>query len=131
MITYDANIGWNSGGRSRLAISGDLVASFTIDRPVGVVVGLNESDLSADYREINHAIMFKRDSNLLFYQVLENGVSKTAWATFSAMDKFSIMRVGGVVSYWRNSDKIYTSLTPSPFGVFLDTSLFSAGDSVI
>lgn len=132
MIKYDSNQGWNSGGRSKLAISGDLVASWQIPEVVGVVVGLNESDLSADYREINHAIMcMKQSSAGLQFIVMESGIAKTGWTSFTADDKFSIMRVGGVVSYWHDSTKVYTSLTASVGGVFMDTSLFSAGDSVI
>lgn len=132
MITYNPNLGWNSGARSRLAISGDLVASFAIPNVVGVVVGLNESDLTPDYRELDHAIMFmKKDLAGLQFIVVENGISKTSWTSFAANDKFSIMRVGGVVSYWHGSTKIYTSVTPSNGGVFMDTSLYSAGDKVV
>ena len=125
-VTRDFNLGWNAGARSVKAIAGSGFAEFTVPQSVGVVVGFNSEDLGAGYVEIAHGLYFARRT----FRVYESGVEKFIGGTFATSDVFRISREGKKVRYLRNGTEFYTSSTPSEGMVFLDTFMYSGGDTV-
>ena len=125
-VTQDFNLGWNSGARSVKTIAGSGFAEFTVPQSVGVVIGFNSDDLGTSYVEITHGLYFAGRT----FRVYESGVEKFYGGTFATSDVFRISREGKKVRYLRNGTEFYTSSTPSEGVVFLDTSMYSGGDTV-
>ena len=119
-------LGWNAGARSQQFLRGDGSANFTVESAVGVVAGFNSENLGAGYAEIEHGIMVS--SGLV--RVVESGATVYTIGTFSAGDQFTIRRLAGEVTYWRNGALVYTSEQPSTGTVFLDVSMYSGGDRI-
>lgn len=133
---------WNSGARSIAVLHGNGYYSWRMSRgSVAVVCGLNDSDLSANPGEIEHAFIFENG----YYRVVENGASKTSNAYFAEEERFAIVRFKGVVYYCVGETPttipavplqmpgtvVYTSAKESAGDVFLDASLFVAGDQIL
>lgn len=122
------NVGWNAGGRSKIALGGDLYASFLIPASaIGVACGLAHiSAPTGELGSIRHGILV----NDGLVRVIERGVevanSGIDIATAPAM---SIRRVGNVVTYHVNSWS-YTSTQPSSGEVVLSAVLYTGGDTV-
>ena len=128
-ILTDLNVGWTGGARSipALALAGDGYIAFTIPRTAtGVFVGLNDSDNGAEYLEIDYAIYVANG----VIRVFERGVEKAYLGTLGAFDSFKIRRRRGTVTYLKNDVVVYTSSTLSQGVMFMDTSLYTAGDYV-
>jgi hypothetical protein len=129
-LRTDPNIGWNSAGRSVASFVGNGNGQFSVNAgSAGVVVGLNELDDSGEvfFEEITFGIIFESGK----YSVIESGTKKTAAATFSTSDVFTITRTGTAITYAKNSVDFYTSTGTSSADLLLDTSFFLSGDSVI
>jgi hypothetical protein len=110
---------------------GDCQAAFSIGPVAGVAIGFNNTDLTPDFREIKFALYFVKQPGVgSQFVVMESGVQKTGWASYQTTDVFTIRRVGGIVTYWKGGTLIYTSATPSNEAMFLDTSLYAAGDYI-
>lgn len=125
-VKQNFNLGWNSGARSVKTIAGSGFAEFTVPQSVGVVIGLNGEDLGTSYVEITHGLYFAGRT----FRVYESGVEKFYGGTFATSDVFRISREGKKVRYLRNGTEFYTSSAPSEGVVFLDTSMYSGGDTV-
>jgi hypothetical protein len=119
--------GWNSGASSVETILTNGHVTFRAADPcIGIVAGLNNSDTSTLYVEIDYAFFFTKGK----YQVMELGVTKTSQASYVQTDVFKIRREGSEVKYYKNDVLIYTSLTASSGAVILDISFFHAYDAV-
>ena len=126
------NLGWNAGARSVRVEAGNCVASFKpTEKATGVVVGFNTVDRDVGFSEILHGIYFRRASNLQLFSAFESGVQQGTTTTYAEGDAFQITRSEGIVSYWQNGVVFYVSAVPSTQIVFLDTSLYAAGDGVL
>lgn len=124
----DPNAGWNAGARSKKVCIGDCVATFRVPAGSGgVVCGFNMDDRTTDFREIRHAL-YMTSGKIYVY---ESGVQKTTAQEYGIDDVLSLRRVGGTVTYWKGSDLLYTSDVPSNGPVFLDCSLYLAGDTIL
>lgn len=133
-MSYVVNLnqGWNAGARSKQVCFGDCLGTFSVpDTSAGVVCGLSGSDNTTDYREIAHALYFTKVNGAPKVFVYELGVQKAAGVAYVTADVFTVRRVAGVVTYWKNATLLYTSLTASSGAVFLDCSLYMAGDSIV
>lgn len=124
--TYDFNLGWNSGARSVAFLVGDGYASFTVVAAVGVAVGFNGENLGEGYAEMEHAIYLSGS----VVRIYEAGVEVFYGGPFVLGDEFTIKRMGGEVTYWRNTTLLYTSEVPSTGIVFMDVSMYSGGDEI-
>lgn len=132
MLRYEDDLGWNAGARSVAVEPGDCTSTFKPSpNCIGVIVGFNSVDTGVSINDIQHGFYFRRYQGSQVYTVFEKGLSKTAPATYVDADVFHVTRNGGVVKYWVNSTVVYTSSTPSTGAVFLDTALYSTGDSVL
>lgn len=132
MLTYAPNLGWNAGARSITSEAGDCTSTFKPSpKCIGIIVGFSTNDTGPSIADIQHGFYFRKNNSIQVYTVYESGQSKTAVASYTDTDVFHVTRTGGVVKYWVNSTVVYTSDTPSLGTVFLDTSLYSSGDSVL
>ena len=125
-VQQNFNLGWNAGARSIKQILGSGFAEFTVPQAVGTVIGFNSEDLGTGYMEITHGLYFSGNS----FRVYESGVEKYFSGSFARSDVFRIERAGKKVSYLRNGTVFYTSTTPSEGAVFLDTAMYSGGDTI-
>lgn len=117
---------FDAGARTIIELAADGGFSFTVKQAVGIICGLNNVDNDADYLEIEHAFYIENGQA----RVVENGVFKTGFSSYSIASVFLIERIGGVVSYRIDGVLKYTSLLASSGTVFLDCSLFAANDTV-
>jgi len=118
---------WDAGARSIASLPGNGVFTFTVGQSVGIVCGLNESDLTVDYREINHAFWIEGNR----YCIIESGEFKTELALFTPGAVFRIERFEDEVQYLIDDVWVFTSIVPSTGTVFLDASLLAYNDSII
>lgn len=130
-FTVSNNEGWNAGARSKKVCDGDFQLQFSLPSTnAGVCIGLNNSDRDVNYREIKHALMFQRNGAQGGVSVYESGTRKAVLGTYETTDRFTIRRNGTVITYLKNDVVIYTSAVPSVGAMFVDTSLYAAGDRV-
>lgn len=127
-IVRSLNIGWNSGARSIPSLQGMGGFCFKVPSSVtGVVLGLGTSDPDGGITSMGPSLH------------LINGVANAMWAgevrknlgAFDSNTEWLIFRDhAGLVSILKDGESKY-SFSASYIGtVFLDTSLYSAGDSV-
>lgn len=127
-FTQTQNYGWNAGARSENTLDGSVRADFKIDPgSVGVVVGLNNVDEGYGYIDIDFA--FYAASGGL--RIVENGVTQHVIGEFSGTDLLSIIRINSEVRYLVGGEIVYISTSSSEGPVFLDTSLYAAGDAIV
>lgn len=119
--------GWDAGARTIASLSADGGYQFLVGQATGIVCGLNAIDESASYLEIDHGF-FIEDTR---FRVIEQGIAKTAFASYTKDQVFKIIRLLGVVQYYLDDGLVYTSETTSEGQVFLDCSLYSYLDSII
>lgn len=127
-VAEDFQLGWTGAARSSAQIT-DGTAQFRIDDiAIGAVVGLNYQNEGESYAEIEYGIQAEQG----FFWVVEQGVAKTSPVAFATANVFSILRINGVVTYYRNGALIYTSTLSGAAStpMFLDVSLYSGGDAV-
>lgn len=126
-MARDFNIGWNAGARSIASASTDCAYTFSVDPvAVGIVTGLNDSDLDTGFNEIDFGLYCAHGAA----RVYENGVGKTAAVPFNVEDTFVIQRRGRTVTYAKNGVVFYTSTKSSSGEVFADASMFMGGDTI-
>lgn len=121
------NNGWNAGARTVANLVADGLAQFEVSQAGGIICGLNDVDTGADYRELDHALWIEWSR----VKVVEGGIEKTGWTSFTLGATFGIERVAGVVRYYADSTLLYTSTIASTGTVFLDCSLYLAGDTIL
>lgn len=131
IVSETANLGWTGSAVSKKAFNGDGIIQFRLDQTnTGSVVGLNllaRGYTQSGYDDIQYGIK----SAGAFYQIVENGVTKTSPAAFVSTDIFSITRIAGIVDYNINGDSVYTSAVTLPdYQLIADASLYEAGDTI-
>jgi len=124
----DYQAGWNASARSIASIVGDGQYKFSITlSSIGVVTGLNDANNGSAYMEMEYAIYGASGT----FQVMESGNLVGVSGTFTSSDVFTIQRTGTLVSYYRNSTRLYTSNNASRGIVFVDSSLYFGGDQIV
>ena len=125
--TIIPNNGWNAGARTVANLMADGIAQFEVGQAGGIICGLNDSDTNSGYRELNHALWIEGSR----VKVVEGGIERTDWTSFTIGATFGIERIGGTVNYWVDSTLFYVSIIESTGIVFLDCSLYLTGDTII
>lgn len=127
-ITTDFQLGWTATANGINVLSGDGALTFSAGPDsLGVFIGLNRTEEGADYNAFDYAFYITEGK----FSVYEKGLSKTGFAGFSLTDVFHIQRVGSTVSYYLNSERIYTSTVLFPLQLTADVVLYSGGDTVV
>jgi RHS repeat-associated protein len=131
-----ASYAWDGGAASSNTISAG------IDGWLQTVVGTSPVDLSAarifelsssadngpSYSTINYALYLDSGGGLAVY---ENGSFKGWFGTYAMGDALRIERIGTSISYKRNGNVFYTSLTPSTTNLVADFSFSHPGGRFI
>ncbi len=129
--TLSRNEGWNAGARSKKICAADCQLQFSVpESNTGLCIGLNTTDTTVSFREIKHGLFLTLTAGGPQAYVYESGVQKFSAGPYVTADRFTIRRNGTVVKYLKNNELFYTSDVPSVGPVFVDTSLYAAGDRV-
>jgi hypothetical protein len=123
----DPNPGWNSGARSIKSIAGDGYFEFKVPATLtGVIVGFASSDPDGGFENIQHAYYVGHGGVAIY----ESGIPIGSFGAAGDGTTFRITRDTGIVTYSVNDTDVHTSSTPSNGEVFVDASLYVAGDSI-
>jgi hypothetical protein len=125
----DENLGWNAGAVSIAPLVGDGGLQAIPLSATGVIYGLSQQALlpGYSYEQIQFGFHIERTR----FRIIENGVGKTGFASFTPGQTFVIMRTGGSVRYLVNDQVVYTSLaSPADEQLFADISMYAAGDQL-
>lgn len=120
------NIGWNAGAHSLARRTGDMRVTFKIPAASGTIVGLNDKSSGVDFAEIKHALYFRQG----IVRAYESGVPKGQVSVFVPADDFTVERVNGVVTYYKNRQQLYQSTVSSTGSLIVDASMYSGGDRI-
>lgn len=137
-VIVNPNIGWNATARSTdtIAAGNDGYVEFeAAPSPAQIVAGFGDASVPGD--NVNpwlatHAF-YLTSSAIEVYEPAFGVMSLStfgALATPSADRVYRIQRVSGIVRYYLDDVLVYTSTTPSTIEVYLDVSLYRAGDYV-
>lgn len=121
------NIGWNSGAISgpSLTDSGGFAWKVTAGT-TGMVAGFAAFNTDTAVSRITHGFYYATGK----LSVMEGGAVKQANISNVSGDVLRVQRFGTQVTYWVNNTLVFTSAVPSSGTVYLDVSLYTAGDSV-
>lgn len=125
--TY-SNPAFDAGARTVAEFSSDGFFTFSVEQATGIVCGLNTLDSGAEETEILYG--FYLESGLV--RIVERGVFKTAFVSYTPVTSvFRVERINGRVRYYKDGTLLYTSPVLSTGTVFLDCSLYAAGDTIL
>lgn len=125
--TY-SNPAFDAGARTVAEFTGDGFFTFSVEQATGIVCGLNTLDSGAEETEILYG--FYLESGRV--RIVERGVFKTAFVSYTPVTSvFRVERINGVVRYYKDGTLLYTSSVLSTGTVFLDCSLYAAGDTIL
>jgi hypothetical protein len=132
-IENRAVVGWNAGANSLVMLDGDLRAKF--DMPlgeIGTIIGLKgDRAKPTNPALIEHGWYFQKGGSTDLVQPIERGVTIGSPITGRTADTvFEIRRIQGLVSYWKDGVKVYTSALPSAGVKVVNCCLYASGDTV-
>jgi hypothetical protein len=114
-VTNTGSAGWETGGQvADQLLKGDGSVSFTADETNSSrMLGLNITDSSQGFTDLDYAIYVKNNSNIYIY---ENGTIRGAagFGVYAKGDVFTIQRTGTEITYLRNGEVFYTSTVAAP-----------------
>lgn len=120
--------GWNCAATSSGALVGDGRLTFGVLAPsVGIFVGLNDTGVGLEYLRVQYGLYLSQGK----VAVYERGAVKTALSVYTSGAIFSIQRRGSVVSYYRDSTLLYTSMIPSAGALVACTAIYDASSTII
>lgn len=126
-VIVNNNLGWNARARSVAAFDYSGTASFKVpESAIGAIVGLSDLHYPTGYADIKHGFYASHGK----YRVMEEGVGKTSFASYTGDDVFEVRRVGERVEYFVDDSLIYSSDALTDNTLMLVAALYSAGDTV-
>lgn len=124
----DPKTAWNAGAVSIATLTGDGYVGFTAgDNTTDRMAGLSHGNDGTGFADIDYAVYLRASGKV---SVFESGVSRGGFGTYVAGDVFRVQVAGGVVSYWKNGVRFYSSAAVPTFPLLLDTSLRTPGATV-
>lgn len=129
-LTKTAGDGWgNAGAASMRRITyGDGYALFTAAQTdKGRVFGLGNLDVDQTQTDVEYGLLLRNDG---LVAVLESGVSRGVFGTYTAGDVFRIGVESGSVRYRKNGALLFTSAVPPAYPLVADTAFYHAGATV-
>lgn len=118
--------GWDAGASSVETLAGNGYVEWIVDQNSLKMCGLSVTDPDVSYASIKYGSFVDSAFNL---QVYEDGTFKET-TTCAIGDVIRIRRVGTTVTYLKNSDIFYTSLTTSADALRIDTSILTPSASI-
>lgn len=126
-VIVNNNLGWNARARSVAAFDYSGTASFKVpESAIGAIVGLSDLHYPTGYADIKHGFYASHGK----YRVMEEGVGKTSFASYTGDDVFEVRRVGERVEYFVDDSPVYSSDALTDATLMLVAALYSAGDTV-
>jgi hypothetical protein len=128
-LTKNAPNGFgNSGAVTSDSLAGDGYAEFsTGEESTSKVAGLSFGDTDQSRGDIDFGVYLLSTGVV---RILENGLSRGDFGTYTAGDVFRVEVAGGVVTYWQNASLLYTSIRAPTFPLLVDTSLSTDGATI-
>ena len=129
---YASVFAWNAGARSDAELDGDLAMRLTMNRVVGVVVGLcADRDRLEDPAAILHGLYFHQSlGGVMQTCAIESGAKVSEIRTYTASDAWEVRRVGGVIEYVCNGIVFYRSQQRSHGQLLVGCAVFATGDVI-
>jgi hypothetical protein len=123
--------GWDAG-----AISENYLASGTDGWiQMGIkelnklrVFGLASYNTTVDFEGIDYGFQMRSRKT---FRVVEDGIVKASFGTFTTTDVFRIERNGTTITYLYNGAVVYTSTVPSTGDLYADASLYKQKASIV
>lgn len=117
---------WNAGLATKGMFTDDGYVQFTAVYNQTLMVGLSTDNSSAGYNTIDYAIYLTQANGAAGSKrvyIYEFGSNKGWPTTYFEGDIFSVEREGNRISYKKNGQVFYTSLTPSSGNLIGDVSI--------
>ncbi|MGB7925532.1 MAG: malectin [Pyrinomonadaceae bacterium] len=128
--------GWSAGATSAQSISGNGYVEFsTGETTTNKMAGLNSDHMGQNYSEIDYAINLSPSGNVRIYEnsapITNPATGTVFFGTYVAGDVFRVAVESGVVKYYQNGTFLYMSEHSPASQLVLDTSLNTAGATII
>ncbi|MCB9336459.1 MAG: hypothetical protein H6586_09930, partial [Flavobacteriales bacterium] len=125
VIKSSGSNSWNSGGFSFNEIkNGGYVETIVNETNTNRMIGLNASNTSVNYNEIDYAFYLVNNASLVIY---ENGSNMGNWGSYSTGDTLRVSVVNNEVRYIQNGNIVYTSTVAPTLPLYVDMSLNTVG----
>jgi PKD repeat protein len=92
------------------------------------VFGLASYNTTTAFEDIDYGFQMRSRRT---FRVVENGIVKANFGTFTTTDVFRIERNGTTITYLYNGAVVYTSTVPSTGNLYADASLFKQKASIV
>jgi hypothetical protein len=123
--------GWDAGAISEnyLASGTDGWIQMGIKRLNKLrVFGLASYNTTTAFEDIDYGFQMRSRKT---FRVVENGLVKASFGTFTTTDIFRIERNGTTITYLYNGAVVYTSTVPSTGDLYADASLFKQKAAIV
>jgi hypothetical protein len=130
-LTKTGGVGgtWDAGASGVETIAGDGFVEFTpTDTAKAWAVGLSDVDTNVNYTTIDYGFLFANAAAT--FEIVENGVTKTAPAAYAAGNVFRVEKRDGGIAYFRNGEMVNVSNVSSLVAVRVDASFNTAASTV-
>lgn len=124
-LTRTDGNGWNGGAASTQKMKegeNGYVETTVKETTTYRMIGLSSVDLDAGYKTIHYAIYTAKGGVIYIF---ESGVNKGRFGNYTTGDTFTIEREGSTITYKKNGDVFYTSLTASNGSLLVDATIYS------
>ncbi|MCB9195603.1 MAG: PKD domain-containing protein [Flavobacteriales bacterium] len=127
-LTKNGSNGWNAGAFTAQSISDNgYIYSVVNETSTSRAIGLNATNTNTSYNDIDYAINLNNNGYVYVY---ENGSSQGQFGTYSSGDTAKVVAEDGVVSYYINSNLIYSSAVAPTFPLYGDMSINTDGGTL-
>lgn len=125
-LTKTGAAGWNAGASTIPTVSsaGGQVEFTATEATTAKSGGLSNGDSNHGYKDIDFAFNLTAGGRARIY---EGGVLKASAGTYGVGTTFRVEVAGGVVTYRKNGNLVYTSSVAPVFPLRFDSSLYDTG----
>ena len=132
-VAFTPILAWDAGANTINTEDGDCYFQWSVNNDiVGGVAGFSPPNRDSwRYGDLTHAFFIVSVNGARAIQVIENGQLKGSPLPCPAGAVLYIRRVRGVVEYFINSTRVYTSTTRSTGTIRGGSVLYASGDKII
>jgi hypothetical protein len=128
LVKFQASNNWNGGAASSNTVSNNGSFEFTATETNRLrMAGLSSTNVDANYTTIQYAWYLRNDG---ICDVLESGVGRGSFGTYTSGMVFKISVENLVVKYYINNVLRYTSTVVPSMPMIADVSIYSVGGTV-
>lgn len=131
-VERTSRLGWDTAAKSAAGYAGDCQLEFSINPVSAAYVGLSTAqDVGTDPVRIRFAFYLRQENFQNRVSVVTRGLQRTAGQAYTSSTVFQIRRVGDVVEFLIDGERVYDEPAGSHDDVlYADTSVFASGDAV-